>query len=111
MRLHREKYSDVSFSGHALQQSEGDPSTSNIVLINGFEFDIKSWKSLPLGMISALQFKNDTFGTCFYSMVDTLTFVDYFQNDLENFLKTWDFYQLIFYDPIHFLSNYLALYE
>ena len=101
-------------SGMSLQ--EGDPAMDGMnpdgtILINNYLIDTKSWKSFPLGMISALQYNNQSWGKCFYAMVDTTNFVDYFQADLERLTTEFDFYQLLVYDPIHFLSNYLALYE
>jgi hypothetical protein len=101
-------------TGHKLRES--DPSMDGMnpdgtILINNYLIDTTSWKSFPLGMISTLQYNNQSWGKCFYAMVDTTQFIDYFQADLERFLTEFDFYNLFFYDPIHFLSNYLALYE
>lgn len=98
------------------QSPDGDPATDGVnadgtEVINGYTFEVQSWKSFPLGVVSGLQYDNKTWGKCFYAMVDTINFADYFQEDLNNLLTEGDFYQLIVYDPIRLLSNYLALYE
>ena len=125
MRLHRQygnglsnlKTNLVNGGHHGLKQSaDGDPSMNGMnadgtIMINNYLFDTTSWKSLPLGVISGLQYSNATWGKCFYAMVDTLNFVDYFQADITNLFENYDFYSLMVYDPIHFLSNYLVLYE
>lgn len=79
--------------------------------MNNYQFDTQDWKSLPLGAISALQYDNQTFGSCFYATVSLLDFVDIFQKDIENLLTEYDFYGLLVYDPIHFLDAYFVVYE
>lgn len=79
--------------------------------VNGYTIYPSAWQSAPLGFISGLQYDDSTFGSCFYATVDTLNFVEYFEQDVANFLSEGDFYQLFVYDPVRFLSNYLALYE
>ena len=58
-----------------------------------------------------MQYNQQTFGNCFYSVLDTVNFFQYFQDDVEALLTEFDFYNLLVYDPIRFLSNYLAVYE
>lgn len=123
MRLHRQygqglKDLKPTLAGGVRAQSspDSDPATDGVnadgtQVINGYTFDTTSWKSFPLGVVSGLQYNNNTFGKCFYAVVDTINFADYFQQDVENLLTEGDFYQLIVYDPIRLLSNYLALYE
>ena len=81
------------------------------IVVNDYQFDTQSWESLPLGMISALQYNNQTFGSCFYATVDLLNFIEIFQKDLENLFNELDFYGLLVYDPIHFLDSYFVVYE
>ncbi len=69
------------------------------------------WQSFPLGMVSGMQYENNTFGNCFYAVADTLSFIKFFKDDWNNFITTFAFYPLFVYDPVRLLSNYLALYE
>ena len=93
MRLHRQYGNSLSAlqTHHAasLQQvsPDGDPSTNGVYpdgtrLVAGYPIDTKSWKALPLGFAIALQYNNQTLGKCFYSVVDTINFADYFQQDI-----------------------------
>lgn len=121
MRLHREygiglkHLSEQIANPKALQQAS-DPATNGqnadgSLVINDYTIYPMSWKSFPLGVVSGLQYNNQTWGKCFYSVADTIKFVDYLQADYENLLTEGDFYQLLVYDPMRMLSNYLALYE
>lgn len=121
MRLHREygvglnKLREPLTNPHALKQSS-DPAldgqnADGSFTYNDYTIYPQSWKSFPLGVVSGLQYNNQTWGKCFYSVADTIKFVDYLQKDFENLMKDGDFYQLIVYDPMRMLSNYLALYE
>ena len=40
-------------------------------------------------MVAGLQFNNDTYGKCFYSMVDTVNFVDYIERDFAKITTDW----------------------
>jgi len=53
----------------------------------------------------------ETFGKCFYAMVDTVNFYDFFMADIDLLISEGNFYQLFVYDPIRFSSNLAALYE
>jgi hypothetical protein len=119
MRLHRQYgqglnklKSQLNEESHPLLTQE-DPSTSDgrFVVVNNYQFDTQDWKSLPLGAISALQYDNQTFGSCFYATVSLLDFVTIFEKDIENLLNEYDFYGLLVYDPIHFLDAYFVVYE
>lgn len=79
--------------------------------MNDVTIDRENIKSGPLGMVAALQYDTTTWGKCFYGVKDTVDFIDIFADDWENLINYGDFYQLIFYDPVKFVSNYLAVYE
>ena len=94
----------------------GDPAvhgqnTDGSYVVNQYTIYPHEWQALPLGVVSGMQYQNNTFGQCFYAVADTLNFVKYFEADWINFITTGDFYQMVVYDPIRLLSNYLALYE
>lgn len=98
------------------QTTDGDPATTGINpdgtrTINGIIMNVTDWKAAPLGLVSGLQYNNNTFGKCFYATVDTVSFADYFQQDVEAFFSEGDFYQILVYDPVRFTSNALAVYE
>jgi hypothetical protein len=92
-----------------------DPSATTYeaqaIVVNEFEIEPFHWKSLPLGIISGLQYNDNTFGKCFYSMVDTVNFYDIFMADYEAFATEGNFYQLFVYDPLRLSSNVAALFE
>lgn len=94
---------------------DSDPSANgaegDLITINSFDIHPYDMKSLPLGMVAGLQYNTDTFGKCFYAMVDTVNFVDIFKADLEALMEDMNFYTLIAYDPIRFASNIAALSE
>ena len=95
---------------------ESDPSmatidSANSITVNNFDLDPYNLRSLPLGVVAGLQYNNDTFGKCFYAMVDTVNFYDFFMADLNALFEEFNFYQLLVYDPIRFHSNLAALYE
>ena len=79
--------------------------------MNGVTIDRENIKGGALGMVAALQYDTTTWGKCFYGVKDTVEFIDIFADDWENLINYGDFYQLIFYDPVKFVSNYLAVYE
>ena len=60
--------------------------------INGLIVNVKSWKAFPLGLVSGLQYNNETNGKCFYAVLDTVQFADYFEKDLQAFWEEGDFY-------------------
>lgn len=74
-------------------------------------FDPRSMKTFFMGLVSGLQFNNNTYGKCFYIVTDTLGFADYFQQDFANLFVTFNFYQLFVYDTVHVTGNLLATYE
>ena len=80
-------------------------------VVNQYTIYPHMWQALPLGAVSGMQYQNNTFGQCFYSVADTLSFGEYFKADWISFITTGEFYQMVVYDPIRLLSNYLALYE
>ena len=69
------------------------------------------WQSFPLGVVAGLQYNQDTYGKCFYAMVDTVGFYDFFLQDYQLLLTEANFYNLLVYDPIRFSSNLAALFE
>ena len=62
-------------------------------------------------MVAGLQYNNNTWGKCFFSTYDTVMFLDNFVQDYYNMINYGNFYSLLIYDPIRFLSNYFAVYE
>lgn len=94
---------------------DADPSATgaegDFITVNSFDIHPYSWKSLPLGVVAGLQYNTDTFGKCFYAMVDTVNFYDIFVADVEALFSEWNFYTLIVYDPVRFASNLAALNE
>lgn len=79
--------------------------------INGVVVNTTDPRSMVLGMVSALQYNNQTWGQCFYTTTATLSFTDYFSADLTDFLDNGNYYNLMVYDPIRFISNLLACYQ
>lgn len=92
-----------------------DPSATSYegqsIVVNEFEIEPYHWKSLPLGIVAGLQYNDNTFGKCFYSMVDTVNFYDIFMADKEALATEGNFYQLFVYDPLRLSSNIAALFE
>lgn len=94
---------------------DSDPSSYNAedqaIVENEFEIEPYHWKSLPLGVVVGLQYNQETFGKCFYAMVETVNFYDFFQADLNLLLTEGNFYQLFVYDPLRLSSTLAALTE
>jgi hypothetical protein len=122
MRLHREygiglqNLREPLTNPHSLKQAQTDPATNGqntdgSFVFNSYTIYPHQWQSFPLGVVSGLQYNNQTWGKCFYAMADTIKFVGYLEKDYEALFTEGDFYQLMVYDPIRLLSNYLALYE
>jgi hypothetical protein len=66
--------------------ADADPAMSDATVnpdgtwtVNNVVLNVTSWETAPLGLVSGLQYNNNTFGKCFYSVMDTVKFVDYFQ--------------------------------
>ena len=118
MRLHRQYGQGLNKLKTSITEdrpllAESDPSTETgrYFTINDYLFDTKNPQSFVLGAIVALQYNNQSFGSCFYSTVDLINFVDIFKKDIENLMNEYDFYGLLVYDPIHFLDTYFVVYE
>ena len=125
MRLHRQygpglrNLADSTSGGAygvrmASPSPDSDPAsgkTSAVITVNDRDIDTKSWKSFMLGSVVGLQYNDQTFGKCFYAMVDTVNYVDYFKADAQSLLTEGNFYDLLVYDPIRFTSNLAALFE
>ena len=122
MRLHRQYgygLRNLASSMNGLRgqspSPDADPSSTGAdgqpIVVNEFELDPMHWKSLPLGLGSGLQYNSDTFGKCFYAMVDTVNFYDFFVLDLNLLMTEGNFYQLFVYDPLRLSSNLAALAE
>lgn len=121
MRMNRQYGNGLKNLRTSLYQSaSGDPATGgrpnganqgDAYQVNSYMIYPHEWQSFPLGVVSGLQYDNNTFGSCFYAVADTLNFVQYFKEDWINFITTFAYYPLLVYDPIRLLSNYLALYE
>jgi hypothetical protein len=122
MRLHRQYGYGLRNLGSTMNGLRGqspspdsDPSSTGAdaepINVNEFEIEPYHWKSLPLGVVAGLQYNSDTFGKCFYAMVDTVNFYDFFQADLNLLLTEGNFYQLFVYDPLRLSSNLAALSE
>ena len=125
MRLHRQYGPGLrnladSMSGGAYGVRGASPSpdsdpasgkTSSLISVNDRTIDTKSWKSFFLGSVVGLQYDDKTFGKCFYAMVDTVNYADYFKADAVSLVTEGNFYDLLVYDPIRFSSNVAALFE
>lgn len=120
MRMNRQYGTGMKNLRASLEQSAaGDPASRAVNGNNegdaykerGYMIYPHQWQSFPLGVVSGLQYADNTFGGCFYAVADTLQFVKFFKEDWENFITTFAYYPLFVYDPIRLLSNYLALYE
>jgi hypothetical protein len=127
MRLHRQYGHGLrnladSMSGGAYgvrMQSpspDNDPATggkrgNQVIVVNERRIDTKSWKSFFLGGVAGLQYNTETFGKCFYAMVETVNFYDYFVADFNLLISEGNFYNLFVYDPVRFTSNMAALFE
>ena len=87
MRLHRQYGHGLrnladSMSGGAYGVKGASPSPDNDpatggkratnIVVNDRTIDTKSWKSFFLGSVVGLQYNDNTFGKCFYAMVDTV---------------------------------------
>ncbi len=46
-----------------------------------------------------------------YSTVDLVSSADYFVNDFKGLKENFNYYNLFFYEPIHFYTNVMATYE
>ena len=119
MRLHRQYGYGLNNLAMGLRgqspSPDSDPSNTGAngepIVVNEFEIEPYHWKSLPLGVVAGLQYNTETFGKCFYAMVDTVNFYDFFVADLNALMTEGNFYQLFVYDPIRFSSNVAALFE
>lgn len=126
MRLHRQYGHGLrnladSMSGGAYgvkaqsPKPDNDPATggkkATLINVNDRTIDTKSWKSFFLGGVVGLQYNDNTFGKCFYAMVDTVNFYDYFLADAQALLTDGNFYNLFVYEPTRFTSNLAALFE
>lgn len=69
------------------------------------------WQSFFFAMTLSLQYNNQSISNCFHSVVDTLDSFDYINQDIDTFLTTFNYYNLVFYDPFHIYGNIMATYE
>ena len=121
MRLHRQYGHGLrnladSMSGGAYgvksqeaPSPDNDPATGgkkgpSKIVVNERTIDTKSWKSFFLGAVTGLQYNGNTFGKCFYAMVETVNFYDYFQADINALIYDGNFYNLFVYEPTRFAS-------
>jgi hypothetical protein len=127
MRLHRQYGHGLrnladSMSGGAYGVRGASPSPDNDpatggrkgpadIVVNDRTIHTKSWKSFFLGGVVGLQYNDNTFGKCFYAMVDTVNFYDYFVADANALITDGNFYNLFVYEPTRFASNLAALFE
>jgi hypothetical protein len=79
--------------------------------VNDVNMNVSAWETFPLGVVSGLQYNNNTFGKCFFSVMDTVKFADYLTQDINSFVTDGDFYSILVYQPIRFASNVLSVYE
>ena len=77
----------------------------------GVTFNPRDPRTFFLGLTAGLQFNNNTYGKCFYTVVDTLSFYDYFVKDFNKLFVNYNFYQFFVYDPTHVFGNVVAVYE
>lgn len=121
MRLYRQNgygtLGGLTLRGDSVRP-DGDPGSNQPTqnrdgtqTFNGVTFDPRDERTFVLGAVAGLQFNNQTYGKCFFAMVDTVNFVDYFQRDLQRLFTEYDFYSLAVYDPVHFYGNIVAAYE
>lgn len=94
--------------------SNGNRPTTNkdgTQTFNGVTFDPHEPETFALGTVAGAQFDNNTYGKCFYAMVDTMNFVDYITRDVARIMTTYNWYTPLVYDPIHFYGNIMASYQ
>jgi hypothetical protein len=48
---------------------------------------------------------------CYLSLFEIIEQVDFFIVDLNGLFKTFQFYNVLVYDPAHILQNYMTVYE
>jgi hypothetical protein len=81
------------------------------VTYNNVTFDPRNQKVFALGTVAGLQFTTETWGKCFYSVVDTINFIDYIERDIQNIFTDYQWFVALVYNPTHFLSNFMASYQ
>ncbi len=69
------------------------------------------WQSFFFGWTLSLQYSNQTVSDCFYAVVDSLDSLDYVVQDAQNFFTTYNYYDLLVYDPLHIYANFMASFE
>lgn len=64
--------------------SSSDPTTNSdgTETYNGVTFNPADTRTFVLGLVAGLQFQNNTYGRCFYAAVDTVNFMDVFEQDV-----------------------------
>ena len=62
------------------------------VTYNDVTFDPKEKRVFILGLVAGLQYNTDTYGECFYTTVDTVNYIKYFENDWNNLKQEHIFY-------------------
>jgi len=78
---------------------------------NGVYFNPKDQRTFALGVVAGLQFNNDTYGDCFYAVVDGINTVDNLQRDFARILQTYRFFDVAVYHPTRVAGNMAAIYE
>ena len=83
----------------------------NFVTVGSATLYTDQWQAFFFGWTLGLQYNNQTISNCFTTIVDTLDSFDYVKIDYEDLIENYNYYNLIFYDPLHIYSNVMASYE
>ena len=67
--------------------------------------------AFAIGWAAGLQYKPEFAGPCVLTVIDTANSLNYFVADWEALKKDYQFYNLLVYEPNHFYSNGMAVYE
>jgi len=81
--------------------------------VDGKDFDAYDSTSFWYGFIVSMQegFKNDGASNCFYSAFSVVETADFLVQDSETIWETWNFYDLLVYQPTHISGNFASAYE
>ena len=84
---------------------------SQNIEVNGFTLDRESTGAFLMGWAFGMQFSTENFSECFYSSTAMVVNAQNFVADVEDLKAYGEYFNLIFYDPAHWLANSIALYE
>jgi hypothetical protein len=78
---------------------------------SGVEIDAESWIAAMLGFTVALEYNTDEISDCFFATFDFAETITYFKYDWEEMKTNYSPYNVFVYDPIHLMTNSVALSE